>query len=289
MRRLYIIFLTSVVSLAAMAKGEQVVTGKYTFYGEGSLSRTECERRALEGARIKALADAFGTTISQHDFSQDKIDASGERNFYSTLSETEVKGEWLEDIGEPQYERALDSDFNLMVTCTIKGRARAMSNSAPDFDTKVLRNGKTVRYADTQFKSGDDMYIYFKAPVDGYLVVYMVGDDNTVSTLLPYRESAYGAVRIRAGHEYVFFDPAAPNGRDETVDEIQLCTEADVETDRIYVLFSPNVFYKANDTFNGELLPRTVPLADFRKWLSKTRKADDAMGLRTIDIAISKP
>lgn len=286
--RYLIVFLTVVLSSVPMMRGDDIrtVSAEYTFYGDSNHSPADCKRLALEGARLAAMAQEFGTTLSQTVYAHDVVNSNGEDNFFSSLSETEVKGEWLEDIGEPSYNQSFDSEGNVVVTCRIKGKARKISNNAPEFTATVLRNGSSLKYASTDFVSGDDMRLYFKAPVDGYAVVYLLGEDRMAYTLLPYSGSSNGYMPIKHGVEYVFFDTSKSDPTHGQVDEIMLQTDLPVEHDRFYILFSPKPFMKANDSFTGESLPRSLPFKEFSAWLSKIRRNDPSLGVKTIDVTI---
>lgn len=275
--------------VAAVFAAEDIVnvTGEYTYYGDDNTTPKEARRLALEGARLDALAKAFGTTVTQSLVSDETVKDGKESNFFKSYSETEVKGEWLADNGEPEYKVSYDNDGNIVMYCKVKGRARALSNEAPDFEVAVLRNGTELRHADTRFRSGDDMRLYFKAPVDGYIAVYLCGDDRMAYTLLPYSTSSVGCVKVKRGQEYVFFDTRlSPAELRSEVDEMQLMTDEVVERDRFYVLFSPKPFVKANDNFTAENLPRSMPFNDFYKWLTKTRRNDPSLALKYIDVTI---
>lgn len=265
------------------AQNVETVQAEYTYYGDPSQSPAQCEAAAIEGARIKAMAKAFGTTVTQSTMS----DETQDRTFFSSLSETEVRGEWLEDIGTPKITKTFDNEGNIVVTCVIKGKARALSNKAADFKALVLRNGDTERYADTRFRNGDDLRLLFQAPVDGYVAVYLTTEDRNVYTMLPYTGSADGVVKVKHGRQYVFFDEAKGDPAHGDVDAMQLVTDMPLERDRFYILFSPNPFVKANDSFAGENIPRSLSFNDFRKWLSKSRRNDPSLGVKTIDVTIA--
>ena len=160
------------VALAAWAADVKTVRGEYTFYGDASDSPADCRRQALEGARLQALAKEFGTVVSQDVYQRETMTEQGESVYFSSLNATEVKGEWLGDIEEPVYETSVDTDGHIVVKCTVKGRARAISNSASEFDAMILRNGTETKFADTHFRNGDDMYLSFRSPADGYLAVW---------------------------------------------------------------------------------------------------------------------
>lgn len=273
--------------LMAMALAEKHVTGEFTFYGDGSHSRDECKRLALEGARLEALRSAFGTIISQDIVQHDMVGDKGESTYFSALSATEVKGEWIADEGEPIFDFSLDADGNFIVKCLVKGRARQLSNEATEFQALVLRNGNEARFADTSFKNGDALKLLVKAPVSGFLAVFLIGEDRTAYSLLPYLDDNTGEVKINRGKEYVFFDTEKADRAHGTVDELLLTTDATQEYNRIYVVFSPNRFSRAVDTYTDEFTPRQLTFDEFNRWLAKCRKIDPRMGVKIINLRIT--
>ena len=58
----------------------------------------------MDRAKIKALADEFGTIVSQTNSTVLTNENVKTDNRFFSLSGSEVKGEWLENDGEPQYE-----------------------------------------------------------------------------------------------------------------------------------------------------------------------------------------
>lgn len=275
-------------AFVAAADDTRTVTGEYTFYGDDNTTPKEARFRALEGARLAALAKDFGTIVTQSVISDESLKSGKEDTYFRALSETEVRGEWISDIGEPEYKVTYDGDGHPVVYCKVKGLARPISNNAADFDVAVLRNGSQLRNSDTRFNSGDDMKLYFKSPLDGYVAVYMVGDDRMAYTLLPYSDGSVGSIKVKHGKEYVFFDKEKALKEHGIVDEIVLETDRTVEHDRIYVLFSPNPFVKANDNYTSESLPRSLSFNDFHKWFTRLRKNDPTFGCKIIDIVINE-
>lgn len=274
------------IPLCVSALKEANVKGSYTFYSDGSLSQDECKRRALEGARLEAIKSEFGTIISQDIVQHDLVDNSGESTYFSALSSTEVKGEWIANEGEPQYEYSLDSDGHFVVKCTVKGRARELSNETVDFQALVLRNGNEARFADTSFNDGDAMKLLVKAPVDGYLAVFLAGENQVTYSLLPYITDTSGEVKIKRGKEYVFFDTEKADAAHGTVDELMLTTDAPREYNRVYVVFSPNKFSRAVDTYTNDNTPRQLSFDELNRWLAKSRKIDPKMGVKIINLVI---
>lgn len=286
-------YLTVVAALAiassASASDVKTVTGESTFYGESSHSPQDCMRFALEQARIAALAKEFGTTISQDVYQRDMISGATESNYFSMLNRTEVNGEWLGDEGKPEYKVSHDDiTGNVIVTCKVKGKARALTNEAPEFEASVLRNGNEPRFADTHFRENDEMKLYFRAPVNGYLAVYLVDDERTVYSILPYSNESDGMVRTVRDRDYVFFDQAKADKAFGEPDELAITLNGDVERNQLYVLFSPNSFSRAVDTSAVGSTPRTLPYDTFVKWLTNVRKRDPRMGMKVMHLELTR-
>lgn len=287
-RILFILLILGLSSgITSEAQRVQTLTGKATYYGDDNDSPASAKRKALEMARIDAMAREFGTVLSQTTLQRNEALNGNEDNFFATLSSTEVKGEWIADAGEPHYSVELDGDGHYVVTCRVTIKARALSNKAADFYAEVLRNGLTKKHAATDFRSGDEMFLSFTSPVDGYMAAYLVcGSD--VMTLLPYLSSASGKCKVNRNQNYVFFSASQGDSPFGTADEYILQTDKGRELNQLYVLFSPNEFSKALDQGNGDGVPRSQSYDNFVKWLEKLRRADDEMGMKVFNIIISE-
>ncbi|MFG6428188.1 DUF4384 domain-containing protein [Lepagella muris] len=286
------IIVTAVVAIfmattAVAASPVKTVKGEYTYYGDKATSPAECKRLALEGARLDALAKEYGTIVTQDVLQADRIDSKGEANKFLSLSSTEVKGEWIADDGEPEFEITLDKDDNLVVRCKVKGKAREISNESTEFDARVLRNGTKPGNASTDFYDGDDLYLYFTAPVDGYVSVFLSLEDGNVYQMLPYLSDTKGEAKVKRNYDYVFFDPTKAEGTFGTPDQFRIATAGVIEFNKIYVVFSPSYFAKPvmRARNSMEELP-SMSEDDFSKWLVKSRRNDSKMGVRQMNLKI---
>lgn len=261
------------------------VKGESTFYDDGTHSKVECMRLALEQARVDALAKKFGTIVSQDILQADRIQGNREHNEFLSLSSTEVRGEWIADEGEPEYKFERDAEENLIVTCIVKGKAKAIDNESADFVSQVLRNGTDSRNADINFKDGDALYLDFQGSEDGYLAVFLEDEQKTVYQLLPYTTDQRSRVAVKKGNRYVFFDPKESQ-RGENVDELVLTASFNTEYNRVYVLFSPDQFSSPVMTRQPGQLP-WMNSDEFSKWLIRTRKNDPKMGVKAMNLIIS--
>lgn len=261
------------------------VKGESTYYDNGTHSKMECMRLALEQARIDALAREFGTLVSQDILQTDRISGSREHNDFLSLSSTEVKGEWIADDGEPEYEFSHDAEANLIVKCRVRGKAREISNESANFKAVVLRNGTSELNADNRFRDGDSMYLLFKGACDGYMAAFLQDEGGHVFQLLPYPGDAKSRVPVKNGRDYLFFS-ADKAARGEPVEEILLTAPYAVEYNRVYVIFSPEPFSRPVMTHDPGSLP-VMDTPDFSKWLVKTRRADPKMGMKVINVEIA--
>ncbi len=263
----------------------RTVTGEYTYYGSKTDSPADCKRMAAQLARVEALKE-FGTIVSQNTFTSSSESNRGYETRFLSLSESEVKGEWLKDEGEPEFTVSFADDDTIVVKCRIKGLARAISNEATDFEALVLRNGNDRKNADTNFKHDDDLYLYFSSPVSGYLAMFLQDESGDVYSLLPYPHSDIDRIHVRKGYDYVFFDPTRAGSDFGAVEPINVTADERMEYNKVYVVFSPETFSAPPGRFVDANLPPVTDGETFSKWLVKSRRNDPRMGVKSIMIMI---
>lgn len=284
------LFILSLIlsSLTALAQKLKTVEGKYTYHAPENVTMEQAKRTALDRAMIQALADEFGTIVSQSNATRVE-NQNGQTNIdFLSIGGSEVKGEWIETISEPIYNIRYEGDM-LVVSVKVKGKAREIVSAGIDFQAKVLRNGTDDKFESDQFRSGDDLYLSFISPVSGYLAVYLVDADNQAYCLLPYRNQSEGIYPVKANQRYLFFNAKeAPQNERSNVDEYVMTCSRSSEQNQIYIIFSPNQFVKATDNQSNATLPRELKFEDFQSWLTKCRKHDKEMNLRMISITINR-
>ena len=288
--------LLSLAMFPLLLWGQKVktISGEYTYYADPNMSVKEATAAAIENARLQAIAREFGTLLTQNTQQQDKAVNGRESSFFMQLNSMEVKGEWMRDVSEPETTREILEDGTLAIRAKVKIEARAISNEATEFEMKVLRNGTDARFMDTNFKSGDDLYLYLKTPVDGYVAVYLIDEEPTAYCLLPYSGDNDGLRPVKRNKEHVFFSPALASVDDkDIVDELKItCSDDLMELNQLYVIFSPSPFTKAIDYDGGELVPgqltvpRQLSYKDFASWFSKQRARDPKMGMQVVKLKI---
>lgn len=283
----YILLLLLLATLPAAAQKIQKVCGEYTYYVPENVSRSAAMRTALERAKIQALADKFGTIVSQTNTSIVKDNNGQADSRFFSLGSTEVKGEWIADEGEPEYTFDINKDDGtLIVTCRVCGKAREIVSAQTEFVAKVLRNGTEEKFESDTFNNGDDMFLYFQSPADGYVAVYLVDETPTAYCLLPYRKDSDGQQPVRHGQKYVFFSPKHAGSDAAILDEYTLTCSRALEHNQIYVIFSTQPFTKALDSQEREAIPHQLDYEDFNRWLGNCRKKDTKMGVQVKEITI---
>ncbi len=269
----------TMVFQAAPAQKIQNVYGEYRYVVPDNVTMAEARRTAEKRARTEAIAEAFGTVITQSNSTVIKNDTGKSTVDFLSLNESDVKGEWLSNTRDTEFQFLVDEyTGQQVVICRVWGKAREIVAAKVDFTAKILRKEADPAFESETFKNGDQFYLYFSSPTDGYLAVYMVDAEQTAYCLLPYMNDTDGQARIVGGREYIFFsiDKAERDER-PVVDEYVMTTPRSVEHDNIYIIFSPNEFTKANDLYATDELPRQLNFADFHKWLTRCRTRDAQM------------
>ena len=266
--------LISVLLIAATvsnAQKVQKVTASYTYYAPENVTLEEAKRTALDRAKIQAIADAFGTLVTQSNSTVISNQNGKSDSRFLSLGGSEVKGEWIETTKDPVYNIRYEGNM-LVVSVEVSGRIREITSAGIDFTAKILRNGTEDRFESEEFRNGDDLYLSFVSPVDGYLAVYLVDAEQRAYCLLPYRNQSDGIYKVFANRRYLFFNitEADPQER-QYVDEYTMTCGKSSEQNQIYIVFSPQPFAKAADNATAEMLPRELTFGDFQRWLANIK------------------
>ena len=283
-----IIWMLLGVASSGYAQKTKKVHGEYIYHAPENVSIEQARQTALSRAQIQALGDEFGTVVAQHNATLMNNTNGSTHTDFTSLSSSDVKGEWLETIGEPKYEISYEQGM-LVVKCSVTGKARAIVAKQNNYVAKILCNGIEDRNEGENFKSGDDLYLAYQSATKGYLAVYLIDDNKNAYCMLPYQSSKDGKVEVDANTRYVFFNQktAQPLFNSSDVDEYTMTCDKASETNYIYIISSPNPFIKAIDNA-VEGLPRELKYDDFQKWLSKNRTADKDMQVEIKTIVVKK-
>lgn len=246
------------------------VHATYTLHAPESMSVEQAKRTALTRAKIKAIEDEFGTVVSQSNVTRITNDnGQSDINFYSRGA-SDVRGEWVETIGQPAFDTRIESGM-VIVSVSVEGRVRQLTEAQVELQAMPLRNGTELRFASTDFRDNDDLYLLFSSPADGYLSAWLV--DNSADKayrLLPYQRSKQALVTVEKNRNYIFFSPVKDHMEESgPVDEIIMSCGEDVEFNDLLIVYSPKRYALPKLTTADNL--SSLPVDRFYSWLAKTR------------------
>lgn len=281
-------FICIVFSICCFSQKIKTVDGEYTYVVPENVNLDKAKYIALERLKIQLIEEEFGATVSQSNSTLVKNSNGKSDVDFVSIGGSEVNGEWIETIGTPRYNIYYEKDM-LVVSVKAKGRIREIISTAVDVKSLVLRNGIEDRFESDTFKSGDDLYISFQSPTNGYLVVYLVDTEQRAFCLLPYQNMKEGFFNVEANKRYVLFSTqTAASELKPYVDEYTMTCTHDQEINQLYVIFSTSPFVKAIDDKLEKELPRELSNEDFQKWLVKYRTRDTNMVVKKTTITIRK-
>lgn len=281
-------FICIVFSICCFSQKIKTVDGEYTYVVPENVNLDKAKYIALERLKIQLIEEEFGSTVSQSNSTLVKNNNGKSDVDFVSIGGSEVNGEWMETIGTPRYNIYYENNM-LVVSVKAKGRIREIISTAVDVKSLVLRNGIEDRFESDTFKSGDDLYISFQSPTNGYLVVYLVDTEQRAFCLLPYQNMKEGSFNVEANKRYVLFSTqTAASELKPYVDEYTITCTHDQEINQLYVIFSTSPFVKAIDDKLEKELPRELSNEDFQKWLAKYRTRDTNMVVKKTTITIRK-
>lgn len=281
-----LLLLIAVFPIRGFGKTSTVQT-EYIYQLPENVALEDGKDMALQRAKIQAIADEYGTIVTQTATTNIDILNGETTTDFLSIGGSEVKGEWIETIGTPQFDLITDGG-QVAIRVRVKGKIRETEGSKIPFDVKILRNGITTADENESFMSGDSFYLSFCSPVSGYLAVYLIDAQKQAYCLLPYQSVETGNFKTKANKQYLFFHPDyAEDMPGSMVDEYVFDASENKERNRILAVFSPNRFFKAVDQRTSIDLPRNLGYADFQKWLSDVKKRDTDMAIIEKSITIS--
>lgn len=287
MRQLFVL-ISIFCATAVFAQKEKTVVAEYIYVGSKSETIEQAEHKALEYAKIKAIADEFGTIVSETNVTRLENTAESSNASYLSIGGSDVRGEWIETIKEPEFETTFQ-DGMPVVKVRVKGRIREIVSAKVDFKSLVLKNGTEDKFASENFRDGDDLFVSFQTPTAGYVAIYLVDNDGQAFCLLPYQNQETGIYPVRANQHYVFFSEQHAAAQERSlVDHLYMTCERPTELNQLFVIFSPNEFTKAVDNQVSAGLPRQLSETEFHKWLSKCRKHDTQMAIQKFALSLKK-
>lgn len=290
---LFILTLYTLFALPICANELVKVSAVYEYVSDdANETPKQAEYKAIERAKLKALEEQFGVDISQINSTWVQNEQSQSANSttqFMSLSGSQVRGVWIKTEKEEVLEKSYDRGF-WYIKVLVKGIARPKKSATIQVETKILRNCTDNLCESTRFKNNDQIFLSFKSPVEGFVCVYLVDEEQMAYCLLPDNYNASGRQKVNANESYIFF---SPNHTTNQVDEYILTTQKKIEQNALYIIFSPNDFVKANDSseiveVNGFKLPQYLSYSELLSWLSDNQLADEKMVVKKELISIEQ-
>lgn len=269
------------------AGGNVTVTGSYEYYLPPDVSEKVGRTRALEQARLQALANAFGTFLSSTTAMNQREDSSGASESFNVFSTADVAGVWMKTIEERVERRVVGDD--IVLEAYVKGQARAREISSVEYDVEVGRVDDSERFIPaSRFKDRERFDIRFVTPEAGYVAIYASDGVNDACRLLPEASANLAQpVRVERGEEYRFFEDSNP--------VMSLGPEEESAILRITILFQPESGAKpfrlpvdsSRVDSHGDVLGWSIGNGAYQTWLAKSLN-DKSMQRRDINVTITK-
>ncbi|MBQ8499834.1 MAG: DUF4384 domain-containing protein [Bacteroidales bacterium] len=271
------------VAVASYAQRVQTVSVDYTYVIPENVTYEQAKEIVVQRAKVKAIADNFGMRVGALNMTRMQTVNGESQTDLLSFGESEVRGEWIETIGVPEYRKGVSDDM-FFVSVSIRGKIRELheKRAVADLNIKVLDN-PTGNEEVLEFRNGDHLYMSLLSPIDGYVAVYQYDGDKTVFRLLPYVSQTDGKVEVKGKREYLFFHR---NDVFEDVQQYTMSTSKEIEYNRLYIIFSKDFFTIPFDS-DVYSIP-SLDYADFQKWLVKGRSSDAGFFVITKDITIRK-
>jgi hypothetical protein len=278
-------------------------------------SLTQAKERALKLAKINALENAFGTLVMQGNTVYVENKKTGEKietnTTFKMIGNTAVKGEIIQILKTDIKQTIKKEKVNrkkveiTYIDCVITLEAKELTDTKIEIESYPLNSDKLLKPV-TQFIEGDDLFLYFRSPVNGYLTVFL-DDGQQAQCLLPYRTMPKGleeAMPIIADKEYLFFSDKPEHNYFEddffSEDTYELVASSDKDLNELYIIFSKKPLNKPilNKDENNELLvelekenyelPRNLDTKAFKKWLVKIQQIRNDLQIINHMISIEK-
>lgn len=270
-------FLLCAFCLTAFSQKLKTVEAEYTYHASENVTLEQARRTALERAKIQALADAFGTVVSQYNTTRVQNNGEQSKVDFFSLGESAVKGEWIETIRE-EFDDPKFEDGMTVITCRVKGRAREILTTKIGLEALVLRGGTTRQYEDDVFIDGNWCYLSFRSPAKGYLAIYLIDEFQQANRIAP--EDGQDYFEVVADSTYLFYEEQP----------LIMTLEGGTVQNEFYFVFSPRPFgMEVSETakHNTDLrqyewehkasftLPSVLSVTRFQKWLGQLRSKDE--------------
>ena len=280
MKRLLFIVLLIFAFYYVSAQRVVNACGEVDYVVPETQSIVEAKHKAITQARLKAIADEFGTIVTQTNTTTLHNKNGATASSFNSFSENEVRGLWLSDTSEPEVNIKYKNDI-MVIHASVCGKVREQKMASVELQIKPLNKG----IESTLYKNNDRFSLSFKSAASGYVAVFIRDDDNDiVNVMMPYDNGDGQAREVKSNHEYIFLttkDSEYPYD-EETI----LTTQKSIENNTLIIVFSQKKF-NVSLSNKGEFVPE-VENNKFQKWIHGLRVFDTTVQVEEIVLTIKK-
>ena len=199
----------TLVSVTVYAQRTVNACGEVDYIVPETQTLVEAKKAAITQARLKAIADEFGTVVSQTNTTAMHTNNGKTNSSFNSFSENEVRGIWISDTKEPEVTVKYRNEM-MVIHAEVCGKVREQKRELVELQVKPLNNG----FESINFKNNDRFSVSFKAAASGYVAVFIRDDNNDiVNVMMPYEGSDGNAREVKSNKEYLFLctrDPEYP-------------------------------------------------------------------------------
>ena len=125
-----------IFSICCFSQKIKTVSGEYTYYVPENIDLEKAKQIALERVKVQLIADEFGTVVSQNNATTVKNSNGKSDIAFVSVGGSEVRGEWIETIGEPEFKPSFDNG-QMIIKVHIKGKIREIVSADINFNMKM--------------------------------------------------------------------------------------------------------------------------------------------------------
>lgn len=275
-----LIVIWTVIGVTLQAQLTTNACGEIDYVVPETQTLSEAKQTALAQARLKAIADEFGTLVTQTNTTTMHIKDGQTNSNFNSFSENEVRGIWISDTKNPLVEVTYRNDM-MVIHANVCGKVRELKQSSVELQVKPLNKG----IESTLFKNNDRFAVEFKSAASGYVAIFIRDDNNDiVNVMMPYEDSDGNAREVKSNKEYVFL--CTQDSEYPYAEETILTTSKSIENNTLIVVFSQKKFHISLSN-KGEFVPE-VENVKFQKWLHGLRVYDTTVQVEEIVLTIKK-
>ncbi|MBQ5689136.1 MAG: DUF4384 domain-containing protein, partial [Bacteroidales bacterium] len=113
-RRIILICVALIIPMMSSAQKMLTASGEYTYHAPQNITVEQAKAIAIERAKINIIADHFGTVVGVNNTTTvSNVNGESSVSFLS-LGDSEVKGEWIETIGEPKVTVTYEQNMQVV-------------------------------------------------------------------------------------------------------------------------------------------------------------------------------